>query len=124
MSKMRKRVLIIEDEKPIARALELKLRSVGIDAQNVFDGEEALEVLQKEHFDHIILDLVMPKLDGFGVLRELKTRNDKTPVTVISHLSQPEDVKRVRELGITDYFVKSDVPIAEVVGHIRDALKT
>ncbi len=116
---MNKKILIAEDEKPMARALELKLNHSGFDAKAVFDGTEAIAALEKEKFDLIILDLIMPEMDGFGVLLELKKRKIKTPVIVISSLSQQEDIDRVKELGVKDYFVKSSIPIAKFVSHIK-----
>ena len=68
---MNKKILIIEDEKPMARALELKLAHAGFEVKAVFNGEEGVELLQKETYALILLDLVMPKIDGFKVLETL-----------------------------------------------------
>jgi len=119
MSKQLKRVLVVEDEKPIARALELKLNRSGFEAKAVFGGEDALKALKKEKFHLIVLDLIMPKIDGFAVLSKLKARKDKTPVIVITNLGQEEDLRRAKKLGALDYFVKSDTPIADIVEHIK-----
>lgn len=122
MSKNSKRVLVVEDERPIANALKLKLGRNGIETKTVFDGESALKLLKKETFDLIILDLVMPKIDGFAVLHELKARKNKTPIIVTTNLSQEEDLERAKQLGASDYFVKSDTTIANVVEHIKEFL--
>lgn len=119
MFKKPKKILIVEDEKPLARALELKLGHVGFETKTVSDGEEALSILKNEKFNLIILDLVIPKLDGFCVLLELKERKNKTPIVIISSLSQEEDIKRAKEFGVKDYFVKSNTPISELVNHIK-----
>ena len=116
------RILVAEDEKPMSRALELKLQKSGFETRAAYDGEEALTLLGKEEFDLILLDLMMPKKDGFGVLTEMKKRGIKTPVIVSTNLSQSEDMARVAELGAKDYFIKSDTPINEVVQHIKDVL--
>ncbi len=68
MSKQVKRILVVEDEKPMSRALELKLTHVGFEVKTASNGEEALEILNKEKFDLIFLDLVMPKMNGFETL--------------------------------------------------------
>ena len=118
--KTQKRILIIEDEKPMARALELKLTHAGFSAQSVGNGEEGLALLEKENFDLVLLDLVMPKLDGFGVLEEMQKKGIKTPVMVQSNLAQEEDEKRVKALGAKEFFIKSNTPIAEIVEHIKN----
>jgi DNA-binding response OmpR family regulator len=118
-----KKILIVDDEKPMARALELKLNKVGFEAKTAFNGEEAIEILGKDKFDLIITDLVMPKVDGFGVLDALKKKKDKTPVIVSSNLGQEEDLKKAKSLGAKDYFVKSDTPITKVVEHVNKILK-
>ena len=117
-----RRVLIAEDEKPMAKALQMKLTKVGYEVTLAADGEEAIAALKSNDFDIVLLDLIMPKLDGFGVLEEMKKLGNKTPVLVSTNLSQPEDEKRVIELGAKGFFVKSDTPITKVVDHIKSAL--
>lgn len=114
-----KRILIIDDEKPMARALELKLSHSGFEAKSVHNGEEALALLKKESFNLILLDLVMPKLDGFNVLQALKNRKNATPIIILSNLGQEEDEKRARDMGAKDFFIKSNTPIAEIVEKVK-----
>ncbi|MBI5356230.1 response regulator [Candidatus Collierbacteria bacterium] len=114
-----KKILIAEDEKPMANALGLKLRSAGYETTLVYDGEAAISSVQSAPFDLIILDLVMPKKDGFFVLAELKKLKIATPVIVSSNLSQEEDIKRAKELGARDYFIKSDTTLAEIVAKVK-----
>ena len=118
-----KNILIIEDEKPMARALELKLTYEGFEAKIVFNGESALELLEKEKFDLIVCDLVMPKVDGFKVLEALKEKKITTPVMVLTNLSQEEDEKRAKSLGAKEFFIKSNTSIANIVERIRQFLK-
>lgn len=117
-----KKILIVEDEKPMAKALELKLKGSGFEAKAVFNGEEALQVLAQEHYDLMLLDLMMPQKDGFSVLEDLKTKGITIPVIVATNLSQEEDIKRAKALGAQDYFVKSETPIAKVVEHVKKVL--
>jgi len=114
-----KRILIVEDEKPMANALVLKLRSAGFETVLVYDGETAIFTLQQSTFDLIILDLVVPKKDGFIVLAELKKLGITTPVIISSNLTQEEDIRRARELGARDYFIKSDTSLAEIVEKVK-----
>ncbi len=122
-NKTLKRILIIEDEKPMALALELKLSHSGFEAKRAPNGEEGLALMEKENFDLVLLDLVMPKMDGFGVLEEMKKRGIKTPVMVQTNLSQVEDEKRAKEYGVKGFFIKSNTPIKEIVEEIRNFLK-
>ena len=74
------KILIIEDEKPLARALELKLVHEGFLVQVLANGEEVISLLEKEDFFLIICDLIMPKFDGFEVLKVIKEKNLKIPI--------------------------------------------
>lgn len=112
------RILVVEDEKPMARALELKLQHSGFEVLVANDGQSALDMLQKEKFDLILLDLMMPKIDGFGVIQALRERKNKTPIIVTTNLSQEDDAKKVKDLGVAGYFVKSDTPINKLVDHV------
>ncbi len=118
-----KKILIIEDEKPMARALELKLTHAGFEAKAVFNGEDGVELVQKETYALILLDLIMPKMDGFKVLETLKEKKIKTPVIVLTNLSQEDDEKRAKELGAKEFFIKSSTPIASIVERVIQFLK-
>ena len=122
-TKTAKKILIGEDEKPMAHALELKFNSSGFEAKAVNDGEAVLAELKNAKYDLVLLDLMMPKKDGFAVLSELKAAGNKVPVVVSSNLNQQEDFKRAQEFGAVDYFVKSDTPINEVINKAKIILK-
>ncbi len=110
------RIFVVDDDKQLNRMLEFQLSKAGFMTKTASDGEAALEILKKEKFDLIFLDLVMPKLSGFEVLAEMRRLEDTTPVAVLSMLRQEEDVRRAKELGATEYLVKSS-------GFIGEALK-
>lgn len=117
------KILIAEDEKPMAHALELKLSKAGFDVKVVYDGEEAIKTLEENTFDLMLLDLMMPKKDGFSVLTSIREKGMKIPIIVSTNLSQEEDMKKAKELGADDYFVKSNTPISQVVEYIERLLK-
>jgi DNA-binding response OmpR family regulator len=117
-----KKILIIEDDKSIARALELKLTREGFEVSILPNGENVLPTLQKTSFSLIVCDLIMPKVDGFEVLKVLQDNKVKIPVIVLTNLNQTEDEKRVKELGVTDFIVKSDTLISEVVEKIKEKI--
>ena len=118
-----KKILVSEDEKPLAHALELKLKSAGYEVMVAENGEMALDLLKQHTFDLVLLDLVMPKKDGFGVLAELQERGDKTPVIVSSNLSQEEDIKRAKSMGAVDFFIKSDTALVDIVKKVNTYLQ-
>lgn len=117
-----KKVLIVEDEKPLARALQLKLQKNDIESEIAHNGEEALKILEKQSFDLILLDLIMPQMDGFATLEEMKKKEIKTPVVITSNLGQEEDIKRVMGMGVKEYIIKSNTPIVEIVNKVKTML--
>ena len=88
ITKTNKHILIIEDEKTLARALEQKLTRAGFLVSVAFNGEYGIALLDNNSFDLILLDLIMPKVDGFAVLSALFGKHDTTPVMVLTNLSQ------------------------------------
>ncbi|MCD4694163.1 response regulator [bacterium] len=118
-----KKILIVEDERPMAKALELKLNKSGFLAKAVGNGQEAVNLLKKEKFDLVITDLVMPKMDGFGLLEYIKKNKIKIKVIVASNLSQDDDVVRAKKLGASDFLVKSNIPITKVVERVKNILE-
>ncbi len=121
MSDAAKLVLIVEDEKPLAHALQLKLTHEGFTVMVASDGQEALNLLKTQHFDVLLLDLIMPILDGFQVLEQLKTLPAAPAVFVLSNLSQHEDEERVLALGARKFFIKSDTPLTTIVDEVKAA---
>jgi len=117
-----KTILIVEDEKPLSHALEMKLKHEGFATKVVKNGQEALDALSKETFGMVLLDLIMPILDGFSVLEEIKNKKLKVPVIVLSNLGQDEDRTKAKALGAIDYFVKANTPIAEIVSRVKQSL--
>jgi DNA-binding response OmpR family regulator len=119
MDETPKKILIIEDEKSLSRALELKLVHEGFSVKALYSGEGFLETVKSENFSLIICDLIMPKVDGFEVLQMVKDNNINIPVIILTNLSQPEDEKRVRDLGATHFLIKSDTPLMKIIETIK-----
>ncbi|TSC85714.1 MAG: hypothetical protein G01um101416_828 [Microgenomates group bacterium Gr01-1014_16] len=119
-----KKILVAEDDKFLAAAYKAKLGKLGWEVRVAGDGAEALEILGEFVPDAILLDLVMPRMDGFAVLVELKKNPAwaKIPVLVASNLGQKEDIDRSRELGAVGYVVKADLSIDELVRKIEEAI--
>lgn len=117
-------VLIVEDEEVLAKVFQEKLEKSGYDVKLAGDGEAALSMAASSKPDVIVLDLLLPKKNGFEVLEVLKS--DETtkmiPVVVVSNLGEDSDIKRALALGAADYYVKSEHPINEIVEKIKNAL--
>lgn len=116
-----KKVLIVEDDQFLANAYRVKLTKQGFNIQLAGNGVEALEILKSFKPDVIITDLVMPEMDGFGLLQSVKTiPNTKAiPVVVSSSLGQKEDLERIWNLGAADYLVKSDLSLNDLIDKIN-----
>lgn len=117
-----KKILIAEDEKPMLHAMQIKLEHAGFEVVAVENGIDALDELKKKSFDLLILDLMMPEMDGWGVLESLKKQGSKTVIIVSTNLSQEEDEKRAREYGAKDFIVKSNTPLTEIISRIQKVI--
>ena len=112
-------VLVAEDEKALAHALELKLQHEGFAVIVATNGQECLDAAAKQQFDVILLDLIMPVMDGFQVLEQLRQRPVMPIVFVLSNLSQHEDEGRALALGARKFFIKSDTPLTVIVDELK-----
>lgn len=120
-----KKVLIAEDDKFLASAYRFKLDNAGFEVKIAFDGVETLELLKTFLPDILILDLVMPKKDGFAVLEEMKAdeKIKNIPVLIASNLEQNEDIERGMKMGVVSYIVKSNLSLDDLVVKIKSILK-
>ena len=119
------RILIAEDEEFLVRALKDNLEAEGCTINVATNGDEAIECIRGHRPDLILLDLLMPKRDGFYVLEEVKKNPEwrLIPVIVLSNLGSDSEIKRALEMGADDYFVKSQHPIVEVIEKVKDYLE-
>jgi DNA-binding response OmpR family regulator len=116
------RLLIVEDEKPLARVLKKGLEEQGFTVELAFDGEDGLFLARNYAFDAILLDVMLPKIDGLELLRTLRTKGVETPVLMLTAKRELRDKVTGLELGADDYIAKPfDFP--EVVARIRSAIR-
>ncbi len=115
------KVLVVEDDKFLVGAYSLKLKSAGFDVSVARDGVEALSILKKEIPDVMILDLIMPRVDGFTVLGKMRSTPEwkDIPVIVVTNLGQEDDYERVKKIGAQDYVVKTDIALDDLVTKIK-----
>lgn len=120
--KKKSSILVVEDEKPMANALRVKLTNEGFDVELANNGREALEKIEAGSFDLILMDLIMPDMNGFDTLQAFKEKGIKIPVIISSNLAQPDDEAKARELGAVDFLVKSNTSINDVVKRVKSVL--
>lgn len=118
------KVLVVEDDSFLAGIYTTKLGLEGFDVLSASDGEAGLKVAKKDLPDIILLDILMPKMDGFEVLDALKKdpTTDKIPVIILTNLGQKEDVERGLKGGAVDYLIKAHFVPADTVAKIRKVL--
>ena len=118
------KILVVEDDKFLANAYRVKLEKTGFEVRIAMDGEEGSVAAAEFEPDLILLDLVMPKKDGFTVLQELKAdeKFKNIPVLVASNLGQKEDVDRAKELGAVDFVIKTDESLSSIIEKIKKYL--
>ncbi|GGG83994.1 response regulator transcription factor [Paenibacillus radicis (ex Gao et al. 2016)] len=118
---MSRRVLIVDDEREIAELIEIYLRNEGYETEIAFDGEQALEAYGKAAFDLVILDIMMPKMDGLEVCRRLR-RDHAVPILMVS--AKAEDMDKIMGLmtGADDYMIKPFNPL-ELIARVRSLIR-
>jgi DNA-binding response OmpR family regulator len=98
-------ILVVDDEEPLRNLLEASLRRTGYDVIAASSGRKALELFEQHHIDLVLLDILLPGVDGFAVCAELRKQSD-VPIVMLTALSRPDDIVRGFELGADDYIPK------------------
>jgi len=121
-----KKIVLAEDDRFVRKATTAALRQRGFEVVAVEDGEEALRQTRAERPDLVLLDMIMPKMQGFQVLDALKqdAETASIPVVVCSSLEQAEDQARAREAGAAAYIVKADLSLKELARRVEEVLDT
>jgi len=122
---MAKKILFIEDESALQRAVTQVLEESGYAVSSALNGEIGIALAQREIPDVILLDLILPKKNGFEVVAALKSDESTKhiPIIILSNLEGSEDVQKAIELGATTYLVKTNYNLDEVVEKIKNILK-
>ena len=118
----KKKIIIVEDEKPMAKALAIKLKSAGYEVDNAYEGEEFFQKVKENKYDLVLLDIMLPKMSGFDILEKMNAEGIKVPVAIASNLSQDEDVKKAKDLGAVDFIVKSNTSLVDFVEKVKKIL--
>jgi DNA-binding response OmpR family regulator len=118
---MSQRILLAEDDRFLRKAAETMLKRNGFTVIPAADGEEALRFAREHVPDLMLLDLIMPKMQGFDVLKEIKGQPETAgiPVIVLSNLGQDSDVQLAKDRGAHDYIIKSNIALEMLVERVR-----
>jgi len=126
MSEDKKIILLVEDDSLLRDLCSRKLRGEGLEVLEATSGEQALDFLNNQKVDLILLDIILPGIDGFEVLKEIRNHsNDEVklaPVIMLSNLGQEEDIERAMALGAKDYLVKAYFSTSEIVLKVKELL--
>lgn len=119
-----KTILFIEDEQALQRTMGMALQSGGYEVLQALNGEDGVRIAKEKHPDLILLDLILPRIDGFGVLKQVKEDSDieDIPVIVLTNLESADDVDKALELGATTYLVKANYNLEDVLGKVKAVL--
>lgn len=118
----KQKIVLIEDDETLAEVLYAELNEAGFEVFPAFDGREGLKQVREKRPDLVLLDIILPEMNGFEVLEEIKKSPDteKIPVIILSLLGEDEDIKKGLKLGASDYIVKSSHAIAEIVEKVKN----
>jgi len=119
-----KKILIVEDDQFLRKLCSKKLEKSGFKVLTAFDGEEGIKKVKEDKPSLVLLDLVLPGLSGFDVLKQIKI-NPQTasiPVIVLSNLGEKEDIQRAADFGAESYIVKADYTLSEIIKKIKTVI--
>lgn len=121
---MTKKILIIEDDNTLRGLLVQKMKGELFEVQDAGDAFEVYKKLDAHVFDGVILDLMLPEIDGYEILRKIRAHatNSKTKVLVFSNLSDEVRIDKAISLGANRYITKTSVTLEDVVGHIKEMM--
>ena len=119
------KILIVEDDKFLRELIAQKLVREGYEISEAGDGEEGIKKIKDEKPDLVLLDLILPGIDGFEILSRMKENSSlsRIPVIILSNLGQKDDVERGLKLGAIDYLIKAHFTPGEIIEKIKNALK-
>lgn len=122
---MKKSILIVEDEEFFRQLLSKKLLAADFNVLEAIDGKEGIEKIKEAKPDLVLLDLLLPKVDGFEVLSGAKSdpKTASIPIIILSNLGEEEDVERGMKLGAADYLIKSKSNMVDVIDKVKNLLE-
>ena len=125
MDETQKTIMLIEDDHFLSSLIKARLEKDAFNVLQAFDGDQALEILQTARPNLVVLDLIMPKANGFEVLKTISLTPglELTPVIIVSNLAQDSDIEKARQLGAKEYFVKVKISIDDLITKIKSLVQ-
>jgi two-component system response regulator VanR len=119
---MKKRILLVDDDQSLTNILNEELIKQHFSPTVTNNGIKALRLLKSNNYDLVLLDLLMPELGGFDVIKILRTEQKKLKIIVISNLSSDLDINKAKELGADEYLVKTEISLNDVIKAVKKHL--
>lgn len=121
----KKKILIVEDDRSLQNALVEMISQEGYETISAFDGEEGFQKLSQNKPDLILLDIILPKMNGYEFLEQIKKDEDKKdiPVLILTNLEEADNVQKALDLGATTFMIKSDFSLKDILEKIKENIK-
>lgn len=119
------KIIIVEDDVSLQKTLQEYLSADGFEVFCASDGEEGVRIASEQMPDLMLLDIILPKMDGYEVIKAMKgnEKTKKIPIMLLTNLGGVRDVEKALELGATTYLIKSDYKLEEIVKKVRDIIE-
>lgn len=121
---MTKRILMVEDFPVMQKFYKDALEKAGYELDIAEDGQQALDAVTKSDYDVILLDMLLPNMNGIEFLEQYQGRPESTRIIILSDFAEPSRIERAKELGVEDYLIKSDYPPSELVTKLGELFGT
>lgn len=124
MASDKKTILLCEDDQMLHTMYIQKFTKEGYEVLSAYNGAEGVQMTEEHKPDIVLMDIIMPKMDGFAALKKIKKSGSTKdiPVVLLTNLGQAEDIEKGRELGAADYFIKANNTPQEVVNKVKQVL--
>jgi DNA-binding response OmpR family regulator len=125
MAKKKMKILVVEDESFLLDLYQIKLEQAGFEVVKAGNGNEGVSLARLEQPGLILLDILMPEIDGYEMLAKIKSdpKTKKIPVIIFSNLSQKEEIEKGLKLGASDYIIKTSITPAQLEEKVKEFLK-
>ena len=117
-----KKILVVEDDEDFLSILKLKFASEGLSIITAINGDEGISMAESEKPDLIISDVLMPKMDGIEMIKKIRVFDKNVIVIFLTNIKDEDYIKSMKELGETDYLIKADLRINEIVNKVKEKL--
>ncbi|HNP74791.1 MAG TPA: response regulator [bacterium] len=124
MAEAPKKILLVEDDPMIVEMYKMRFEEEGFEVLVTDRGSEALEIASQQRPVAVLLDVILPEIDGFSILQNLKSSPDTRdiPVMLLTNLGQESDQEKGRQLGVADYFIKSQHTPADIIQRVNSII--